>query len=320
MEIPRLARRTFIGLLTCAAWRPFGAEAQQKKVRIGMLSPADREPFYSVFAKAMSELGYDDQRLELEFRTADGKPDALPQLARDLVERDLDVIVASQTPSVTALKAATTKVPIVMVAGDPVGTGVVASLNRPGGNITGVSATTAEMGVKLLEVLRSLVPGARHIGVLANEADPFTKSFAEQIDIGSRALGIRVSWFNIRSAADYESACAAMAAEKADAVVVQPSLPRRVAIDTALKYQIPPISPSRLFPADGAVMSYSANQADMFRRMALYVDRILKGASPGDLPVEQPTKFELVINRKTASLLGLNVPMMLLARADEVIE
>jgi putative ABC transport system substrate-binding protein len=313
-------RRTFIALLAGAISWPFVAQAQQPKIKIGMLVPAEPEPFYSVFVGTMKDLGYQDHNVQFEFRSAGGRPADLQRLAKELVDLEVDIIATSQTPAASAAKAATARIPVVMVAGDPVGTGLVASLSRPGGNVTGISATTAEMGAKLLDILRALLPQSRRIGVLANERDPFTKSFFEQIESGARALGFSVHPARVSGAEEFESAFQALAAQGVDAVVLQPSLPRKQAVDAALKYRIPPIAPSRLFPVEGAIMSYSANQTDMYRRSALYADRILKGANPSELPVEQPTKFELVINLKTASLLGITVPTLLLARADELIE
>jgi putative ABC transport system substrate-binding protein len=183
-----------------------------------------------------------------------------------------------------------------------------------------MSGTTAELGGKLLELVRELLPAARRVAVLANASDPFTRPFLEQIEAGGRALGIAIQTIMIRGIEDYGAAFAAIAKERADAVIVQPSLPRRPAADLALKHRLPPVSPTPLFPGEGGLMSYSANQDELTRRAVTYVDRILKGAKPADLPVEQPTKFELVINLKTANALGLDVPPILLARADRVIE
>jgi putative ABC transport system substrate-binding protein len=203
---------------------------------------------------------------------------------------------------------------------DPLGTGLVASLARPGGNVTGLSGTTAELGSKILELIREMLPAARHIAVLANATDPFTKSFLDQIETGGRGLGVTIQPIMVSEAADFDAAFTAMAKERADAVIVQPSLPRKAAAELAVRYRVPPISPFRLFPLEGGLMSYSANHDDLHRRVASYVDRVLKGTRPADLPVEQPTKYDLVINLRTAKSLGINVPLFLQQRADEVIE
>ena len=251
----------------------------------------------------------------------DDRPQLLPELAAELVRLKVDIIVAAQTPAVHAAKQATSEIPIVMAtAGDPVGTGLIASLGRPGGNITGNAATTAELGAKTLEAVREMLPAVRRVAVLANASDPFTRSFLEQIEAGGRTLGIQVQSVMVRTADEFETAFSGMIKERADAVIVQPSLPRKAALELAMRHRLPSVSPTRLFPAEGGLMAYSASQHDMYRRAARYVDRILKGAKPADLPVEEPTKFELVINLKTAKALGITIPPALLARADEVIE
>jgi putative ABC transport system substrate-binding protein len=326
-----MQRREFIALFGSAAvtipW-PLAARAQQPKLaKIGVLIPANPESFRSesiwdVFRDGLSDNGYIEGRnIQFEVRSADGRPGLLPDLAAELVRLKVDMIVAHQTPAVTAASRATQRIPIVMAAaGDPVGTGLIASLARPGGNITGLSGTTTEMGGKILELIREMLPSARRVAVLANAADPFTKPFLGQIQLGGQSLGIAIQVIMIGAAGEFDAAFAAMKNERADAVIVQPSLPRKPAVDLALKHHVPPISPTRQFPGEGGLMSYSAGQHDLYRRAAVYVDRILKGAKPADLPVEQPTRFELVINLKTAKALGIEVPPSLLLRADEVIE
>jgi putative ABC transport system substrate-binding protein len=321
-----MRRREFIALFGSAAvtipW-PLAARAQQPKLaKIGVLIPANPESFWDVFRDGLSDNGYIEGRnIQFEVRSADGRPGLLPELAAELVRLEVDMIVAHQTPAVTAASRATQRIPIVMAAaGDPVGTGLIASLARPGGNITGLSGTTTEMGGKVLELIREMLPSARRVAVLANAADPFTKPFLGQIQLGGQSLGIAIQVIMIGAAGEFDAAFAAMKNEGADAVIVQPSLARKRAVDLALKYHVPPISPIRQFPGEGGLMSYSASQHDLYRRAAVYVDRILKGARPADLPVEQPTKFELVINLKTAKALGIEVPPSLLLRADEVIE
>jgi putative ABC transport system substrate-binding protein len=318
-----IARRQFISALGGAAAWPLAAQAQQPKLaRIGVLIPANPEPFSSEFRAGLREHGYiEGQNIAFEFRSADGKPNLLRELAAELVRLKVDIIVASQTPAVTAARQATTEIPIVMApAGDPVGTGLISSLARPGGNITGLSSTTAELGAKTLELIREVLPSTRRVAVLANAADPFSRSFIELIEDGGRTLGIAIQTIRVRGVEEFDAAFAAMDKERADAVIVQPSLPRKPALDLALKHRLPAVGPTPLFPREGGLMSYAGNQNDTYRRAALYIDRILKGAKPADLPVEQPTKYELVINLKTAKALGLEVPAAVLARADEVIE
>jgi putative ABC transport system substrate-binding protein len=317
-----MRRRQVIALLGGAAAWPLSVRAQSgKTVKIGILIPANPESFLDVFRQGLREHGYiEGTNVAIEFRTADGKADLLPALAAELVALDVDIIVASQTPAATAAVQATRRIPIVITAGDPVGTGLVASLARPGGNVTGLSATATEMGGKILELIREILPSTRRVAVLANAADPFTRPFLAQIQAGGRLLGLAIQPIPTNGVGEFDAAFAAMKQEAADAVIIQPSLPRRPAIQRALTHRLPPVCPQRQFPAEGGLMSYSANQFDLYRRAAAYVDRILKGAKPEDLPVEQPTKFDLVINLKTARTLGLDVPATLLARADEVIE
>ena len=316
-------RREFIMLLGGAAACPLAARAQQPKLpKIGILIPANPEPFWNEFQQGLREHDYiEGQTIQFEFRSAEGKPDLLRGLADELVRLKVDIIVASQTPAVTAARQATTEIPIVMApAGDPVGTGLISSLARPGGNITGLSSTTAELGAKTLELIRDVLPSTRRVAVLANAVDPFSRPFSELIEDGGRTLGIAIQTIKVRRVEELDAAFAAMDKERADAVIVQPSLPRKPALDLALKHRLPAIGATPLLPREGGLMSYSGAQTDTYRRAAFYIDRILKGAKPADLPVEQPTRYELIVNLKTAKALGLTVPPTLLARADEVIE
>lgn len=317
-----MTRRNFLGLLSGAAAWPLVAHGQERpRFKVGLLIPANPGPFFREFGEGMASLGYDEgKNLDLVFRSAEGDPRRLVELAAQLVQLKVDVIVAAQTPAVTAAMQQAADIPIVMApAGDPVGTGLVASLARPGGNITGLSGTTTEMGGKQLELLRELLPQTDRVAVLANAADPFTRPFLEQIETGGRNLRIAVHPTRVQGAAEYD-AVFAEAKKMASAVIIQPSLPRQPAIELALKYRVATISPASLFAREGGLLSYSADQAVLYRRSALFVDRILKGARPADLPVEQPTKFEFIINLRTAKVLGLAVPPTILARADQVIE
>jgi putative ABC transport system substrate-binding protein len=320
-----MRRREFMTLLGSAAagaW-PVTARAQQPKLpRIGVLVPANPEPFWSAFRAGLREHGYTEGRnIQFEFRSADGQPDRLLPLAEELVQLKVDIIVANQTPAVIAARQATREIPIVMApSADPLGMGLISNLARPGGNITGLSGTISELASKTLELIRDMLPDLRRVAVLTNAADPYTKTFAAQIEHGGRALSIAIQIIAIRSTGEFDAAFAAMAKEKADAVIVQPSLQRKRAAELALKHGLPATSPTRFFTAEGGLMSYSANLDETYRRVAFYIDRVLKGTKPADLPVEQPTKFDLVINLKTARALGISVPPTVLARADEVIE
>jgi ABC-type uncharacterized transport system substrate-binding protein len=319
-----MKRRKFIALLGgAAASLPFAARAQQPKAAtIGILNFENPEPFRTMLRDGLRELGYTEGgNLRLEFRSAEGERDRLAGLAAELVGLKVDVLVAYPTPAVVASKQATREIPIVMLAaGDPLGTGLVASLARPGGNITGTSSTTGESGSKTLEIVREILPSVRRVAVLANATDPFTKSFLEQLRLGGQALHLEIEVVMIKSADELDPAFASMKKNATDAVVVQPSLPRQRVADLALTYRVPAIAPTGAFAALGGLAAYSASQAEMARRSAAAIDKILKGSKPADLPVEQPTTFELAINLKTAKALGITVPPALLARADEVIE
>ncbi len=318
-----MKRRDFAVLFGTAAvaW-PFAAVAQRPKVRrIGALVLGNPEPFLSLLREGLRDLGYTEgQHIQIELRSAEGNPGLLPARAAELVRLKVDIIVAYQTPAVQAARHATSDIPIVMApAGDPVGTGLISSLARPGGNITGLSGTTSELGAKNLELIREIVPAAARVTVLANATDPFTKPFLDQILLAGPAVGIAVSPLMLRVSDDFDAAFSAANQQRPDALIVQPSLPRNKTVALSLKHRLPAISPSQLFAEEGGLMSYSASVA-WSREAAVYVDRLLKGAKPADLPVQQPTKYELVINLKIAKALGLTIPPTLLARADRVIE
>jgi putative tryptophan/tyrosine transport system substrate-binding protein len=320
-----MRRRELITLLASAAAWPLAAPAQQRRLaRIGVLvlGNPDPEPFLRVFQEALRELGHiQGQDLAMELRSAGGNASLLPRLAAELVQLNVDAIVAYQIPSVQAAKQATTTIPIIMApAGDPVGTGLVASLARPGGNITGLSGTTAELAGKNLEFLREMLPSARRVAVLTNAGDPVTKSFVDLIEVAARSAGIMLTISVIDAAEKFAPAFLDMKRQQADAVIVQPSLQHRVVVDLALEHRLPSLSPNRAFVEAGGLLGYTAKIADLHREAAAYVDKILKGRKPADLPVMQPNSFEFLINLKTAKALGLDVPPVLLARADEVIE
>ena len=318
-----MRRRDFMMLIGGAAAWPLATRAQPTKVpRLGVLLVANREPFSRLFWEGLRELGYiDGQNIQIEFRSAEGKLNLLPELAAELVRLKVDIIVASETPSVQAAKRATNKIPIVMApSGDPVGTGLIANLARPGGNVTGLSAATAELAGKSLELIREILPSASRVAALADPTNPFTKPFLEQIQIAAQTIGIKIEVIMVRGTEEFDAAFAEMDRKRIEAVIVQPTLPRGRIVDLVQKHRLPAVSGNRAFADAGGLMSYSASLADRYRNAAPYVDKILKGAKPADLPVQQPTKFELVINLKTAKALGLTIPPSLLTRADEVIE
>jgi putative ABC transport system substrate-binding protein len=298
------------------------ARAQQAKVpTLGVLVTSDPEPFRSTFESGLRRLGYvPGQSIHVEFRDGESQSKRLAELAAELAGLKVDILVGSQTPAAQALKQASSTIPIVIMAGDPVGTGLVASLARPGGNITGLSSTAAEVSAKMVELIREVLPAARRVAVLANANDPFTKAFLPQLQAGADALGVELRTFMVRAPNELDAAAAETVRWRADAVVVQPSLPRKRAIELTTQHRLPAIAPSKVFSLDGGLMSYSAAVVESYRDLAIYVDKILKGAKPADLPVQQPTKFELVVNLKTAKAIGVTIPPTLLTRADEVIE
>ncbi len=301
---------------------PIAARAQQPRLtRIGVLLPANPEPLFGLLRDALRERGYvEGENVQFTVRSAGGKPDLSRGLADELVRLPVDIIVVWQTPAAFAASQATTQIPIVMaMVADPVGSSLITSLARPGGNITGLSGTTAELGGKLLQFIREAVPSTRRVAILANATDPFTKTFVAQVELAGQTLGIATQTQIVRGVEDYEGAFAAMKKERADAVIVQPSLPRKPAVELALKQRLPAMSPSLYFTGEGGLLSYAANLDDAYRRTAHFVERIIKGAKPADLPVEQPTRFELRINLITAKALGISIPQSLLLRADEVI-
>src|SRR4051794_9816889 len=322
-----MRRREFIKLLAGVAvlW-PHATPAQPagKLPTIGVLLTGNPDPevFLSGFRNALREIGYaDGQNIRLEVRTAEGRSILLPQKAAELAALKVDIIVASLTPAIQAAMQVTSDIPIVMApAGEPVGTGLVSSLARPGGNVTGVSAATAELAGKSLELVRETIPSARRVAVLANDADPLSKPFVERIDEGARALGFEVDTTMVRPESQLAAVFESISSKKADALIVQGSLQQKELFDLAIKRRLPSFSSNRQVANTGGLMTYAANSAEVQHGAAIYVDKILKGAKPADLPVEQPTRFELVINAKTARSLGLTISPTLLGRADEVIE
>jgi putative tryptophan/tyrosine transport system substrate-binding protein len=323
----KVRRREFIALLggAAAAW-PLAARAQQQAMPvIGFLAgptAKGRVSLIAAFQKGLTEVGYSEGRnIVIESRWAEGQFDRLPAMANELVQRKVAVIVAFTTPAGLAAKAATSTIPIVLLTGDPVGTGLVASLSRPGGNITGLSYMIPETHGKCVELLRDMLPSVQRVAVLGNAGDPSNKQIIEQIQLAGRTTAIKIDPIVMVSGVDqFDAAFAKMAQEGLDAVVVHASLPPKNVADLALKYRLPAATSIRQFVEAGGLVSYGALESDLWRRSAIFVHKILQGSRPADLPVEQAVKFELVVNLNTAKALGLAMPQTLLLRADEVIE
>jgi putative ABC transport system substrate-binding protein len=321
-----MRRREFITLIGGAAAWPLAARAQQPAMPvIGFLAgptAKGRASLIAAFQKGLTEVGYSEGRnIVIESRWAEGQFDRLPAMANELVQRKVAVIVAFTTPAGLAAKAVTSTIPIVLLTGDPVGTGLVASLSRPGGNITGLSYMIPETHGKCVELLRDMLPSVQRVAVLGNAGDPSYKQIIEQIQLAGRATTIKIDPIVMVSGADqFDAAFAKMAQESSDAVVVHASLPPKNIADLALKYRLPVATSLRQFVEAGGLVSYGALESELWRRSGIFVHKILQGSRPADLPVEQPVKFELAVNLNTAKALGLAIPQTFLLRADEVIE
>jgi ABC-type uncharacterized transport system substrate-binding protein len=326
-------RRTFLagtGAVLLAA--PVAAKAQQagKMPRIGFLAPTTPTAFRpnaEAFRQGLGELGYvEGKTCVLELRYADGRPDRLPELARELVGLKLDVIVTAADPAIAAIKRETRATPIVMAfSGDPVGTGFVTSLAHPGGNITGLSGISPQLSGKRLELLKQVVPRLSRVAFLWNPDVRSSLLDYRETEATASSLRLELQSVEVSSAADLDRASSTMMRERPQGLIVSGSNPvvisnRAAVAGLALKNRLPSMSPTKEYVDVGGLMSYGPSLPAMFRQAATYVDKILKGAKPADLPVEQPTKFELVINLKTAKALGLTIPPSVLGRADEVIQ
>ena len=310
---------------------PLTADAQQagKVYRVGYLSTPTRasvEHILEAFLRRLRELGWiEGQDLIIEYRWADDNIERLPDLAAELVRRNVDVIVAPATSAALAAKNATSSIPVVMIfPSDPVAMGLVASLRRPGGNITGTTLTAGpEIVGKKLQILKETIPGVSRVAVLLNPADPGWATQMREADAAARSLGIRLQQMEARSPEEFKGAFAAMARERAQALLVAGGttflVHRTNLAELAVKGRLPTMYGNRESVEAGGLMAYAVNMTDFVGRAAVYVDKILKGTKPGDLPVEQPTTFELVVNLKTATALGLTIPQSVLSRADEVI-
>jgi putative tryptophan/tyrosine transport system substrate-binding protein len=326
-------RRAFLGALTGGLLTaPLTAGAQQagKVPHIGWLGGPTREsaqPFVQPFLQGLKDLGWvEGQNIVIEWRFAGGRAERLPALAAELVRLRVELIVVPSTPTALAAKNATGTIPLVTVGGgDPVALGLVASLARPGGNITGLTSVLGpEIAGKQLALLKEILPKVAWMAALWNPATPGNALYLKEAELAARALGVELQPLEARSLDDFNGVFAAMTARRAGALLILGDVMftthRRRLADLAAKNRLPAIFGSRQFADDGGLMAYGAVITDNFRRAATYVDKILRGAKPADLPVERPTKFELVINLKTAKTLGLTIPPSLLQRADEVIQ
>jgi putative ABC transport system substrate-binding protein len=297
--------------------------------RIGVLvlAPLSARPQqWEAFRQGLREHGYmQGQSILVEFRSAEGKPERLPELAAELVQANMDVIVGSGKPPVQALQKATQTIPIVMAnVGDPVGAGLVVSLSRPGGNITGLSLLATELSAKRLEILKVALPGLARVAILGNPTNASVQLKVKETASAARQLGLQLQSLEARVPSDLEPQIQTAARGRAEALVTADdqflSSQRSQIVALAMRHRLPVASEFGEFAEAGSLCSYGPSLTDLPRRTATYVDKILKGARPADLPVEEPTKFELVINLKTAKALGLTIPPSLLARADQVIE
>lgn len=329
-----MRRREFITLLggAAASW-PLVARAQQSAMKvpreIGILSPfsrSDSEPWHLAFRQGLRELGWvEGESIRLEYRYAEGRSERLPELVADLINHKVELIVVAVTPDALAAAKATKTIPIVMAsAGDPIAAGLIHNLARPGGNITGLSQMSTDLAAKRLELLKEVVPNLSGVGVLWNPRDAISALTWQEIQIPARRINIELHSLEVKDVGEFDSAFTKATGAKIGAIYVLPAPifvdnEKRIA-EFATKNRLPSVFHLPEFVRLGGLMAYGPDRVDLFRRAATYVDKILKGANPGDLPVEQPTKFELVINLKTAKAIGVTIPPTLLATADEVIE
>src|SRR5215468_3134926 len=326
-----MRRREFLTLIGCAAatWPVVGHAQQQITPLVGVLCTGTAEAlerYLASFREGMHELGYvEGSTVRFEFRFADGYLDRLPDLANEMVRLNPRVIVSTPLPAHLAARQATSEIPIVMATGaDPVGFGLVASLSHPGGNVTGLANFAEMLASKQIDLLREMLPRVARFGLLVNVTNQLHMPQLHETKVAAEAAGIRLVPVEVSSPDKLDSAFATLGTERVEALLVPPDTTfysrRRQIADLAATSRLPTIYGYREHVEDGGLMSYGPDIPDQYRRVAIYVDKILKGAQPAELPVEQPTKVELVINLKTATALGLTVPPTLLARADEVIE
>jgi len=319
---------TVVAFLLLAA--PLAVQAQragQAVHTVGVLTPQrlEHNPGYSAFIETLHLLGYqEDRNLRILLRSADGKLDRLPALATELVVARVDVIVALNTPGARAAIQATQQIPIVMTAlGDPVGSGFVSSLARPGGNVTGISTMSAELASKRLGVLKEVVPAAKRIAAMFNPDDPITVSQIRDAERAAPVLNVEIRFFPVRATGNLPEAFKQLLAWRADGaiwILGQQQAFQTGSIQLAASHRLPLMVAHRQNVEAGGLISYISDSVELYRRTAVYIDRILKGTKPGDLPIEQPTKFELAINLKTAKALGVTISPSLLVQADRVVE
>ncbi len=321
----QLRRRQFLGLVGAgfAVW-PAAAPARKKPAprirKLGFLTldNADTEFFLSGLTTALRDLGYGDDALHVEVRSAENAAGLLA-LAAELMALKVDLVFAFQTPAAIAAKQAVHEIPVVFLAADPVASGLVGNLSRPGGNVTGVSAAVSELAAKNLELIRELMPTLKHVAVLTTEGDSVRPTFVERVEAAARPFAIEVDTVLLRSAAEPDAGLETML-RKSEAILVQPGIARQPVAELALRLKLPAVSPNPSFVNAGGLASYSADFGEVPRRCAAMIVEILKGNRPGNLPVELPDKFWLVLNLKTAKQLGLDVTQSFQMRADQLIE
>jgi ABC-type uncharacterized transport system substrate-binding protein len=325
-----MRRREFITLLggVAVTW-PLAASAQSKTPRIGFMgnsTAALEANLVDAFREGLREHGYEEGRnIVIEYRWADGKYERFPALVAELIAAKVEVIVTAGTPAALAMKKATTTVPLVMVAvGDPVGTGLVPSLARPGANLTGLSSVAPDLEGKRLQLLREVVPALSHVAMFINSLNPFHVSSMRQARAAAQSMGIKLQLHDIRKSEDLDDAFAAIRKERPDAVLILADRVflhnRERMIDLTKEQRLPNVNAYKELVEVGGLMSYGPSYEDMHKRAAIYVDKILKGAKPADLPIEQPSKFTFIVNLKAAKALGVTVPSQLLGLADELID
>lgn len=319
-----MRRRELIAGLAAAglARRASAQRPEMPTIGVLVIGEPDPAPMLETFRKELHKLGYVDGRnIRLDIRSAGGNLQRLPVLAAALAEDKVDVVTTWMTPAVLAAKKASATIPIVMFgAADPVGMGIVASLARPGGNVTGLSGLTVDLTIKLVQLFKEMLPNTTRLVALGNSPDPFSKLFREHVEAAGKANGIEIETMMVAAGPPLDAAFPAMNDAKVAAAIVQPSLPLRHVAELALQHRIATAATLSPYARAGGLMSFANDPDESCREAAVFVDKILKGAKPADLPVEQPTKFELVINLKTAEALGLTVPQALIQQADEVIE
>ena len=323
-----MRRRSFLGVLGGVAAWPLAARAQtpSKIPHVGVVdffSSAASAEFLGPFHEGLRELGHrDGQNIRVEYRSAEQRSELAAELAADFVRRNVDVIVAIATPAAHAVKQATASIPIIITVADPLATGLVSNLARPGGNITGMSTSSTDLSGKRLQLLRELRPDTARIAFLGATNDPNTRTFVRETAAAATSLGVQLQPVLVTGPDEFEAAFATMVKERADGLIVQPLFlgHRKKLTELALQARIPMIGDQPQFAASGALAAYGSDRRRAHKRLAWYIDRVLNGVKPADLPIEQPTQFHLTINTRTAKALGLTVPSKLLFTADEVID